>query len=93
MKSSLITILFVCFCSYLASAQVGVKVLAPLIPNGSTDTYPTHYDIFGQGGYMSFPTANDMNNLSPDRKKAGMLVYVVADDAFFQWDGVGNAWK
>ena len=91
MKPILITILFVCFCGYIASAQV--KVLAPIVPNGSTDTYPTHYDIFGQGGYMSFPTAADMRNLPDQRKKGGMMAYAIQEDAFYLWDAANKAWK
>ncbi len=63
MKSSLFIILIICSLGYNAAAQSGVKVLAPIVPNGSADTYPTHYDIFGQGGYMSFATIADRDLL------------------------------
>lgn len=73
--------------------QSGVKVLDAIVPNAATDKYPTHYDIYGNGGYMSFATTKDRDNLPDQRKKPGMLIYVVDKDQFFQWDGTGLTWK
>lgn len=57
---------------------------SPLGPNSTNDTYATHEDAFGKGGYRAITTGgsgsvaadSDINDVIPWRRRAvGMLVY------------------
>ncbi len=49
---------------------------------GPADVYPTHLDNLGLGGYRSVATGagGERDAITTERRKQGMLVYVVADD-------------
>jgi len=51
----------------------GTRVLSAIVPLDSRDGYPTHYDIYGNGGYMSFSNAGDMLSIPLKRQKIGMM--------------------
>ena len=74
---------FICW-GTISSLTAQVKTLGGLVPYNSADTYPTHYDSLGSGGYMIFQTASNRNDLPVDRRKNRMLVFVTDDDAFYQ---------
>lgn len=58
----------------------GTNIASPIVPYKSTDTYPTHYEEYGQGGYRTVDSVEDRNAIPKLRRKKGMLVNV---------DGVG----
>ncbi len=62
------------FCATIVNAQV--KVLGKIEPNGPTDTYPTHVDSLGRGGFVAVKTWQERNNIPLPRRKAGMMVSV-----------------
>ncbi len=65
--------------------QAQVKVVGAIQPNNKvTDTYPTHYDIYGNGGFRSVDLLTDRDNITPLRRKEGMLVYVAETKLFYQ---------
>ena len=53
-----------------------VKVLGKIEPNGPTDTYPTHVDSLGRGGFVAVKTWQERNSIPLQRRKAGMMVSV-----------------
>lgn len=61
-----------------------VKVLGYVVPNSPTDAYPTHLDIYGSGGYRTVTSLVDRNAITPLRRKAGMLVYVIDSSKIYQ---------
>ena len=56
----------------------GTNVVSTVMPFTTEDTYATHVDIYGKGGYVAFATEAEKDAFSSARKKAGMLCYVVA---------------
>jgi len=82
----LLILLFGCLWASVSFAQ-GVKVTAPINPNSANDTYPTHIDIYGKGGFMSVTDITARDNITSLRRKIGMLVYVTATDVLYQLKG------
>jgi hypothetical protein len=62
---------------------IGTRVVQPIVPNNSADTYPTHYDEYGKGGYQSVDTLYDRDNIPIDRQKLGMGVFVNATQKLY----------
>ena len=63
----------------------GTVILSGMIsPTDTTDSYPTHEDILGKGGYSSVLDLTSRNNISPLRRKVGMMVFVQADSKTYQ---------
>lgn len=58
----------------------GIKINSSIVPNSSLDTYPTHLEEYGQGGYRSVDTLEDLIAIPDQRKKEGMVVYVKSED-------------
>lgn len=62
----------------------GIKINSSIVPNSSLDTYPTHLEEYGQGGYRSVDTLEDLISIPEERKKEGMLVYVKSEGKEFR---------
>lgn len=58
------------------TTNTGTLVIAPIRPYDSADTYPTHEDIYGKGGWMSVSTIAERDAITAERKKVGMVVLV-----------------
>jgi len=74
----------------------GTRVTAPIVPNDSSDVYPTHDAYFGRDGYRSVSTLAERDSIKAGYRKAGMLVYVQADSSYYQLrNGLDNNnwWK
>lgn len=72
-------------------ATSGTQVTAPIVPNDSSDVYPTHDAFFGRDGYRSVSSITERNNIKTDYRKPGMLVYVQSDSSYYQLrNGVTN---
>lgn len=76
-------------------------VIAPIAPTTTTDTYPTHEDAYGKGGFVSVATggagtATDAQinaKVVSDRRKTGMLVYDVSTSRYYRCtNGAGGNW-
>lgn len=52
----------------------GVQVGSVIVPTSDADTYPTHDDKYGAGGYRSVANATERNQIPAARRKRGMLV-------------------
>jgi len=88
-------ILFIVFIAFLAGGKLTaqVKVVGNLTTNGPADTYPTHLDVLGYGGYRVVADITERNAIPAQRRKYGMLVYVQSDDNLYVLRDValGNA--
>jgi hypothetical protein len=60
-----------------------ISLSGPITPRDTRDSYPTHFDQFGKGGYQAVQTLSDRDNIKDGRKKEGMLVYVVENDTSY----------
>lgn len=56
--------------------NVGTLVIAPIVPNDSEDTYPTHIDTYGKGGWVAVADMDERDAIPIDRRKVGMVVHV-----------------
>lgn len=57
----------------------GTNVASKIVPCTTSDNYATHDEEYGRGGYRTVNTVAEMNAISADRRKEGMLVYVKND--------------
>lgn len=57
-----------------------IPIAAPISPRDTRHKYPTHFDQFGKGGYQSVLSISERDSITTDRKKNGMLVYVIGED-------------
>ena len=57
----------------------GLIVAATIVPTSSADTFPTHDEAYGKGGYRSVEKKQDLYSIPIERKKDGMLVFVTDD--------------
>lgn len=73
----------------MAEKLNGTPISSPIIPNNGN---PTHYDIYGVGGYREVSTKNDMYNLSSKLLKIGCLVYVQEEDKIYKYKG-NSQWE
>ena len=64
-----------------------LKVAFPIVPNSPADTYPTHFDSLGSGGFVTVANITNRNALVLARRKVGMMVYVVSEDKVYQLKG------
>jgi len=61
----------------IAAARLpGVRVTDRIVPSYDTDTYPTHDEKYGRGGYRAVASTNEMWAIPAQRRAPGMLVYV-----------------
>jgi hypothetical protein len=61
------------------SAIPGTILASKISPGSTTSTFPTHVDIYGQGGLMTFSTFAELTGqfgLPEERQKVGMILYV-----------------
>lgn len=63
--------------------NVGTLVIAPIVPNDSADTYPTHEAQYGLGGLRTVSDTAAMNAITAARREAGMKVWSVADQHYY----------
>lgn len=59
-----------------ASIPGSTTVFGPIAPGDTLDTYATHFEQYGQGGYRTVATTSERDGIPTDRRKSGMLVYV-----------------
>lgn len=59
---------------------VGTNVNAPVVPNSDVDTYATHSDEYGKGGYRAVNTVAERDAISYERRSIGMEVRVLTGE-------------
>ena len=57
----------------------GTNIAAPVVPFADTDSYATHDETYGRGGYRSVAGTADRDAIPQQRRKAGLLVKVLED--------------
>jgi len=68
-----------------------VPVTGFVAPTDSVDTYPSHSEEYGKGGYRSVDTVTDRDAIPAARRKAGMVVKVLANKMeYILGAGLGN---
>ena len=64
-----------------------VPITGFISPSDNTDTYATHKDIYGKGGYRTVDDLDALNDITTDRRQEGMLVYVISENNTYQLIG------
>ena len=63
-----------------------------IAPNDSADTYATHDEQYGRGGFRSVATTTERDAIPTDRRKEGMEVKVLADGKKYELvGGIANS--
>lgn len=78
---------FTCLLIHQVLVAQGVKMMSNITTNSPDDLYATHVDSLGKGGFMAVPTKLIRDQLSNQRRKIGMLVYVSETDSVYQLIG------
>lgn len=60
----------------------GTNVAAKIVPFTTDDSYATHDETYGVGGYRTVASVTEMNNIPSARRKEGMLVNVTGDKIY-----------
>ena len=73
----------------------GTILASKIVPTDSLDTYATHDDKYGRGGHRSVDTIVERDEITPERRKEGMTVYVKENKTKYILEGgIENAnWK
>jgi hypothetical protein len=74
------------------SAIPGTILSSRISPGNTTSTFPTHVDIYGQGGLMCFSTFASLTaqyGLPEDRQKIGMILYVQETGSYYTLTSIG----
>ena len=81
---------------------VGTNVGAQIVPGQDVDTYATHSDEYGKGGYRAVQSIEDRDAISFERRSLGMevrvmdngIVYYLESFSGDEFDGVTEqVWK
>ena len=69
------------------AALQGTILASKIVPTDSLDTYATHEDKYGRGGHRSVDTIVERDEISPERRKEGMTVYVKSTKVKYVLEG------
>jgi hypothetical protein len=61
----------------MAQIPGSIRVTGFIAPTDTTDTYKTHDEVYGGGGYRTVATLVERTAIPADRRKEGMLVKVL----------------
>ena len=69
----------------------GTILASKIVPTDSLDTYATHDDKYGRGGHRSVDTIVERDEITTERRKEGMTVYVKENKTkYILEDGIDN---
>lgn len=71
----------------MASIPGSVPLSGKVAPTDTTDTFATHVDIYGEGGYMTVADITERNAITTERRKQGMAVFVNSSNEFYILQG------
>jgi hypothetical protein len=71
----------------MAEIQGGVPVTGFVSPTDSADTFATHKDFYGQGGYRSVANIAERDAITTDRRSEGMIVFINETKVAYQLIG------
>ena len=69
----------------------GTNIAAPLVPFTEEDIYPTHYDLYGKGGFKCVQTLAERDTIPVERLAVPTLCYVGSEEKFYKW--TGTSWE
>lgn len=69
------------------AALIGTLLTAEIVPTDTQDTFPTHVDIYGKGGYRTVASTVERDAIPAERRSEGMLVRVIADSKNYVLSG------
>ena len=69
-----------------------VPIAGALAPTATTDTYGTHYDIYGIGGYRAVVDNTARDAITTNRRSQGMLVFVTSTSTFYTLNSDLTTW-
>jgi len=73
------------------SEILGTNIASSVVPFDSEDTYATHEDTYGKGGWRSVLDLTERDAIPQERRKIGMAVYVQTDGQIYVLkDGTSN---
>ena len=76
----------------MAQIPGSVPLTGKVAPTDDTDTFATHVDIYGEGGYMTVANTTERDAITSERRKQGMAVVVNdTNEMYILQDGVTNA--
>ena len=76
----------------MAQIPGSVPLTGKVAPTDTTDTFATHVDIYGEGGYMTVANTTERDAITTERRKQGMAVFVNdTNEMYILQDGVTNA--
>lgn len=71
----------------------GTNVAAAIMPFTTEDTYPTHVDLYGKGGFRVVATTAERDAIPAARRTVGMVVKVTADGKEYELNADLTTWK
>ena len=76
----------------MAEIPGSVPLTGKVAPTDTTDTFATHVDIYGEGGYMTVANTTERDAITTERRKQGMAVFVNdSNEMYILQDGVTNS--
>lgn len=79
----------------MAKYPGSVTVTGFIAPTDTSDTYATHDALLGKGGLREVQTLIDRDEIPTDRRRIGMLVYVIEEEKYYALFGdiTNLSWK
>ncbi|HHA18291.1 MAG TPA: hypothetical protein ENK70_01120 [Methylophaga sp.] len=68
----------------MAKIQGTIPLSGKLAPTDDQDNFAITEDTYNQGGHRTVGTIAERNNIPTERKKEGMLVFVISDSVTYQ---------
>lgn len=77
------------------SKLLGTNIASSIVPFDSEDTYATHEDTYGKGGWHTVVSVEERDAIPQERRKIGMACYVQSEGRVYVLkDGTANNnWK
>lgn len=76
----------------MAQIPGSVPLTGKVAPTDTTDTFATHVDIYGEGGYMTVADQAERDAITTERRKQGMAVFQNdTNEMYILQDGVTNS--
>lgn len=68
-----------------------VRITGTLTPTDTDDTFAVTSEEYNKGGYRSVSTLEERDAITPERRKLGMLVYVMSNNTTYTLEkGISN---
>lgn len=65
------------------TAIPGTNVADTIVPFDSNDTFATHNETYGKGGWRSVQTIGERDSITSERRTEGMIVNVLANNQYY----------